>query len=180
MCFGARNRIGTWRAADAARHSRRQHVLELSRSAARLLAPDGTAACQSHGDGAGKLACARFYSWVCGSLRVEWSNSRTRATGRTQPHSRSRSSRGFKLRTRSPVGTPGTHDISDRRRKTRSCWVWASLSWRFSRRGTPKWSRLPLRESRPGAQGPFNSSVSDLRSDTVSTTSSSVSATQRV
>ena len=45
----ARDRAGPRRAADAARHSRRQHLLQLSGGAAHLLAPDGAAARQPHG-----------------------------------------------------------------------------------------------------------------------------------
>ena len=45
---GARDRAGAGRAADAARHSRRQHVLELSGGTARILARHGAAADCAH------------------------------------------------------------------------------------------------------------------------------------
>ena len=54
----ARDRAGLRRAADAARHSRRQHLFQLRRGQPRVLAPDGAAAGQPHGEGAVGLARA--------------------------------------------------------------------------------------------------------------------------
>ena len=55
----ARDRAGLRRAADAARHSRRQHLRQLRRGQPHLLAPDGAAAGRPHRRGAGALGSAR-------------------------------------------------------------------------------------------------------------------------
>ena len=88
----ARGGAGFGRAADAARHSRRQYLCQLRRGQSQLLAPDRAAAGQPHRQGADRLARARL------RYRIK------RLVARAAP--RPRCDRGVEHRARGAVG-PG-------------------------------------------------------------------------